>query len=267
MWLLIDHSNRFTKFALGAEGIFRPLRLVAESERLADVEQGLAGELGGTAGRLCGVAMCSVRRDGAELLQRWRELLGGLPGFMLDHRNAGLDLHDHAQPEVIGTDRLANLRGAAAGEPRGAVIVIDAGTAVTLDPLIPGTPPRFPGGAIAPGLDAMGVALGGMADQLPEVGARQVRELLPDAVENPTVRAIAAGLRFGFRGMVRDIVSAQVEWLAARGFPVEKVLVTGGDGSAVLDALQGVGGLVVQHDVGLTLRGLWSALMDYEEGG
>ncbi len=264
MWLLIDHSNRFTKFALGAQGSFQRLRLVAESEGLADWERGLAGELGGAAGRLCGVAICSVRRDGARVLEHWCEVLGGLPGFMLDHRNAGLDLRDHAHPEVIGTDRLANLRGAAADDPEGAVIVIDAGTAVTFDPLIPGKPPRFPGGAIAPGIDVMGAALGRMADRLPEVGARQVREFQPDAVENRTVRAIGAGLRHGFRGMVRELVPAQMEWLAEHGYPVEKVLVTGGDGAAVLDALEGLGDLNVRHDPGLTLRGLWSVLMDYE---
>lgn len=106
------------------------------------------------------------------------------------------------EPERTGADRLYAAAGAAALLGRSA-LVVDAGTALTVDALLVQSGTRaFLGGAIAPGptLAAAGLASGTARLPLvePRPGAR--------ALGRVTEEAILAGVVVGFRGAAAELV-------------------------------------------------------------
>ena len=119
----------------------------------------------------------------------------------------------------VGDDRL--LAAAAAYDAlKQAVVVIDAGTAITVD-FVDGEG-TFHGGAIAPGASLQLRALHEHTDQLPRVAFAQ-----PDAEPfgRNTAAAMLLGVHEGLRGMVRQLVERYAEHYGA--FPM--VVATGGD--------------------------------------
>ena len=124
--------------------------------------------------------------------------------------------------EQVGADRL--LAAAAAYERHGrALIVIDAGTAITVDYVT--ARGEFAGGAIAPGMDASARMLRDIAAQLPYVRPLPARR----AIAKTTEDAIRAGLYFGHAGMVDNIVKEIAK--EARARPL--VVATGGDAELI----------------------------------
>ena len=119
---------------------------------------------------------------------------------------------------IVGEDRLLNA-AAAYDVLKQACVIIDAGTAITVD-FVDGDG-TFHGGAIAPGAQLMLDSLHRRAAQLPEVEfARPV-----DAIGHNTTEAMRAGVYFGLRGMVRELVERYAEY--GGSFPL--VVATGGD--------------------------------------
>ena len=124
--------------------------------------------------------------------------------------------------EQIGADRL--LAAAAAYERYGrALIVIDAGTAITIDYVT--KQGEFAGGAIALGMEASARTLSDIAAQLPYVKPSPARR----AIAKGTEEAIAAGLYFGCAGLVENIVKRIAK--EARSRPL--VVATGGDAKLI----------------------------------
>ena len=136
-------------------------------------------------------------------------------------------------PERVGIDRLC---GAAAATlvktPHRAAIVVDCGTAATVDMLAAdGT---FLGGAILPGPTLMARALADGTSKLPEVAALGASPP-PPMPGRSTHEAIAAGIGFGIQGAVARLVA---ESQAALGGDAEVILTCGWRG-AVRAALPG----------------------------
>ena len=135
-----------------------------------------------------------------------------------------------ANPNTVGADRLASLAGAAA-LAAGYRIVVDAGTAVTVDGLDPAG--IFRGGAIAPGLELGAAALHQRTAQLPLVSTQP--EPWPPARGRTTAEALRAGLLRGFIGMVERLVHDQ---LHAWDEPAETtIFLTGGQGELLAQRL------------------------------
>jgi len=123
-------------------------------------------------------------------------------------------------PETItGVDRLLNAVAAYAGVKQ-ACIVVDAGTAVTVD-FIDGEG-TFHGGAIAPGARMQLRALHEHTSALPEI-----EFAAPDseAFGRSTAQAMLRGVYHGIIGMVRRLVEVYAERYGA--YPI--VIATGGD--------------------------------------
>ncbi len=119
---------------------------------------------------------------------------------------------------MVGEDRLLNA-AAAFDTLKQACVVVDAGTAITVD-YIDGAG-TFHGGAIAPGATLMLRSLHEHTGQLPEV-----TPAVPDeAIGHNTVQAMRTGMYHGLRGLVRELVEKYAE--TAGGFPM--VVATGGD--------------------------------------
>lgn len=141
----------------------------------------------------------------------------------------------------VGDDRLLN--GAAAYDTlKQACVVVDAGTAITID-FIDGAG-TFHGGAIGPGAQLMLDSLRQQTAQLPAVRFEAPRE----AVGHNTSQAMRSGVYHGLRGMVRELVEQYAE--AAGAYPM--VIATGGDAEALFAEYP----LVERIVPDLTLRGV-----------
>ena len=128
------------------------------------------------------------------------------------------------EPAGTGADRVVNV-AAAYEQLKKACVVVDAGTAVTVD--FCGDDGTFQGGCIAPGARLQAEALHRAAPQLPLVTVAATDA----AFGTDTESAINAGLVHGIRGLVRSAVEAHAMTLDA--WP--EVIATGGDALALFD--------------------------------
>jgi type III pantothenate kinase len=148
-------------------------------------------------------------------------------------------------PERVGMDRLLNTVAANTRGP-GSAIIIDAGTAITVDYVDESG--CFCGGAILPGLRLMASALHQHTAQLPSIAPPSSTVPLPG---RSTVAAIEAGIYWSAVGGVCAVVSQLKR--AAKTEP--RVFATGGDASSLLSALD----VPVVHWPEMTLQGICAA--------
>jgi type III pantothenate kinase len=234
-WLLVDNSNTRTKFALAdADGLLSTGTWLPTSDIAPESLEETLGALDFNASLLC-----SVVPEKAKVLRAYLATRG--PVHTLTHEsNTGLKI-DYPLPAQIGADRLANSIGVAArhGAP---AIVIDFGTAVTFDVVAAG--PAYCGGVIAPGLGAMQDYLGRRTALLPKIELEEPRA----AIGKSTVEAMQAGAVFGYRGLVREIITRLRAEMA--GNPL--IVATGGDAALIARGLPEI--QIVDPD--LTLEGI-----------
>ena len=147
----------------------------------------------------------------------------------------------YAAPHEVGADRLVN---AVAGRDRyGApLIVIDFGTAITLDIISPDG--AYLGGTISPGLVSGMEALFGRTAKLPQVSL----EAPLNVIGKNTMESIQAGLMYGNAGLVDFLVRKTWESLGTRC----KVVATGGHAEAIAKISE----TIETVDQWLTLEGL-----------
>lgn len=135
--------------------------------------------------------------------------------------------HTLEEGQAVGRDRLLNALGAYA-KAQQACVVVDAGTAVTVD-FVDGEG-VFQGGAIGPGLQMMLDALHRGTAALP-----QIRFEPPDPDYGPFGKGTAPAMRLGVaaavRGMVRDLVDQYADSYGA--YP--QVVATGGDAPTLFE--------------------------------
>jgi type III pantothenate kinase len=140
-------------------------------------------------------------------------------------RDIAVPIGRQLDPEsMVGDDRLLNA-AAAYNTAKQACVVVDAGTAVTID-FVDGAG-TFHGGAIVPGAKMMLDALHERTEQLPEVAMQRPVE----AIGHSTAEAMRCGAFHGIRGMVRELVERYAE--AAGGYPL--VIATGGDAKLLFE--------------------------------
>ncbi len=155
---------------------------------------------------------------------------------------------DVRSPETVGLDRLFAARGAL--QERGAaVIVVDAGTALTVDVATPGW---FHGGAIAPGPALLAEALARGGARLPAIEPQPGAA----ALGKDTASALAAGVTVGFEGAARHLVERIAE---ESGHPHAPIVLTGGARGFIERALGWLDRerIVDEH---LVQRGLFAAM-------
>lgn len=143
----------------------------------------------------------------------------------------------YQDPRRLGVDRWAALVAARARIPDAGCIVIDAGTAITVDAI--DAAGRHRGGVILPGLRMMFEGLGA-AQQLHTVSNEEMQlfSSRPKVLADSTRDAIIAGVIFSAQGGVKSVIEQQCEQIKAkiRSIPI---LVTGGDASMLkIDSLQ-----------------------------
>lgn len=154
----------------------------------------------------------------------------------------GRQVDDDSQ---VGEDRLLNA-AAAFDVLKQACVVVDAGTAITVD-FVDGAG-TFHGGAIAAGAQLQLDALNDRTHQLPEIEIGRPHE----PIGHNTVEAMKSGVYYGLRGMVRELVERYAEQIGA--FPM--VVATGGDGNLLFRDYE----LIDRVIPNLTMMGLYTTL-------
>lgn len=148
-------------------------------------------------------------------------------------------------PERVGWDRLLNAVAAQRlRQPDQAAIIVDSGTATTVD--FVNAAGAFCGGAILPGIGMSARALNHYTALLPLIPAPEVTSTTPETIGRNTVDAMRSGLYWGHVGAVRELVGRMLS-----GAPSSVVIVTGGAGGAVIPHLNAI--QVAPH---LPLQGL-----------
>ena len=152
-----------------------------------------------------------------------------------------VDLGIQVHAEGAGADRLVNTV-AAHERYKGALIVIDFGTATTFD--IVSADGNYEGGIIAPGANVSAEALHSAAAMLPRVAVQRTQSVIGHA----TVPAMQSGLYWGYVSMIEGLVARIREEYA------QPMTVIGTGGLANLFFRQTA---AIEHlDPDLTIRGL-----------
>jgi type III pantothenate kinase len=222
MLLAIDIGN--TNIVLGlyqSKKLITHWRLATQAERTADEYGVILTQLVEHGGFRCEqisaiVVSCVVPpmlTTAQELAARFfaREPLIVGPGI-----KTGMPIL-YENPKDVGADRIVN--GIAAYDKyRDACIVVDFGTATTIDLISPKG--EYVGGAIAPGLSISLEALVQRASKLPRIEIVKPKEV----VGRNTVNSIQAGIFYGYVGLVDGIVHRIQQEHDIRG----NVVATGG---------------------------------------
>ena len=186
----------------------------------------------------------SVQRTTEAHLRRCAQRLGADDYWLVAHGDLDLSV-EVDYPERVGIDRLLAAQAALEHSPIRPLIVIQAGSAITVDYVQ--APRRYCGGAIMPGVPMMLRLLSRAADLLPEVAADELLEL-PDLPGRNTAAAMSAGACSAVVGGVQHLI-ARYRQLSSAPIPV---VLSGGDGPRLAPHLAGPT-LTVDH---LVLRGL-----------
>lgn len=217
MLLLLDIGNTHTHAGLATDARVVRQANVPTREWFSGRAPALVKKFVG-AKKITGAILCSVVPRATPLVRQAIRHIWHLDALELNAktlRGVGID---YPRPQTIGADRLAN--SVAAFKHFGApVIVVDFGTAVTLDIVNSGG--NYAGGIIAPGLAAMTDYLHEKTALLPRIKIAEPKMVIGKS----TGQAMLAGAVYGYRGLVRELIRELKREMKAPRLPV---VATGG---------------------------------------
>jgi len=153
----------------------------------------------------------------------------------------------YANPKEIGADRIAAALGAVSRYPERNLIIIDMGTATTIDVVTKSR--EYLGGAILPGLKISVGALASGTAKLPQVEIVRAEKICGAS----TIEAIQSGIYYGTIGSIKEFCAR----IGDEIFHGEKPFVVATGGFARLFADCGIFGEVIPE---LVLLGVKTAL-------
>lgn len=211
--LLLDVGNSRIKWCLHVRDRCTPMQLLPAD---ADYDDWL--QLIDPAPTVAWLSCVAARRSQAlreHLQRRGLKTASAVSSAAL----AGLR-NGYRDPAQLGVDRFCALLGALQLHPGRDCLIIDAGTALTIDLLR--ADGRHLGGCILPGLSLMRSALGAGTDQLGKSIAADAlpAELDTTAVADHTALAIELGIRHAAIGAIERLRRGRPDW---------PLLLTGGD--------------------------------------
>jgi len=212
MNLIIDIGNTAVKAALMEEGsIVRKERLIS-----ADQDQ-LAKFVGSSV--LRGAIVSSVINDPSLLLA----YLSGKTArvHLLTFRSRFPFTIDYATPETLGVDRLAAAAGAYFHYPQSDLLVIDAGSALTVDLVSEGA---YRGGSISPGLSMRFRALHEYTGRLPLVTKKEGVSFPGRTTEDAIAGGVVTGIVYEINEYIRTF---------EKKYGILVTVITGGDGEFI----------------------------------
>lgn len=167
--------------------------------------------------------VASVHRDASARLAKWVASSRPDDAFhLLSYKDLAIEVRVDF-PDRVGMDRLmAALAAKALRKSQKPAIVIDAGTAITVD--LVSADGAFEGGVILPGFRLSAEALAAGTNQLP-LTPFSAHDQPPPVVGKNTQDAIRSGLFWGTAGAVKHLVEQIVKTLPE----TPEVFITGGD--------------------------------------
>ena len=258
MLLAIDSGNTNVLFTLMKDGqALVSWRRASDDRRTAD-EDGVwllqLMKLHGTKpSEITGVIISSVRPASLFGLRQLAEVYFGCVPLVVGENELPLNFDIRVdRPEQVGADRLVNTRAVRAVLGQGPAIVVDFGTATTLD--VVAADGAYIGGVIAPGVNLSAEALYQAAARLPRIDIQQPESVLGQ----DTVACMQSGLFWGYVSMIEGLIARLREEL---DMPSAPVVATGG-----LAALFSSGTDVFDHiDADFTVQGLAALYSDWAE--
>lgn len=175
----------------------------------------------------CRWRVASVQRAAEQTLRQWQQASRSHDDYLaLSHKDLPLEINVES-PERVGMDRLiAAVAANQRRERQRPAIIVDAGTAITVD--LVDADGVFQGGVILPGFRLSARALADGTDLLPNVDAT-FRTEVPPVIGKSTTAAIRSGLFWGGVGAIRELVART----AAELHSSPQIFVTGGDAERV----------------------------------
>ncbi|HCI92133.1 MAG TPA: type III pantothenate kinase [Verrucomicrobiales bacterium] len=237
-FLLVDNSNTRTKFASASAETLSGWQSIIPTKNITEdnLESLLSDQSWDAA------IVSSVVPEKSHILASYFNKIG--PCLLISHQsNLPIDI-DYPKPEQIGADRLANAAAAFTlfGSP---CVVLDFGTAVTFDIISKEKEKSlYKGGVIAPGLASMTEGLARRTALLPHIQLEEPKNVIGKSTEE----AMLAGAIYGYRGLVREILT-QIEKELQE---TPTIIATGGDAALIIKGLPEI----CHHSPQLTLEGL-----------
>lgn len=192
------------------------------------------------------IAYCSVVPDlNHSINNSCRHYFGLEPFSLKQGAKTGLKIK-YTNPGEVGADRIADAIGAYTRHPGKNIIIVDFGTATTIEVLTKDR--EYLGGAIVPGLKIAMQSLEERTAKLPKVEiVRPTR-----ACGRTTIESIQSGLYYGNLGIIKEITKT----ITKENFHGEKPLILGTGGFSGLYRDSGVFDEIIPD---LVLDGIYKA--------
>ena len=189
----------------------------------------------------CG-AFCSVGKIDPRMVESLRIALDGR--LLILSRSTRLPIGiDYSTPATLGLDRVVLAAGASGLYDRETLMVVDAGTAVTLD--VVDATQTFRGGRISPGVRLRFESLHSQTSALPMLDADGPIPLIGDS----TSSSIRSGV---VMGLSNEIVETFHQY--KNNFGCDRLVLTGGDAGLLSESIKSR--VTVDHVPDLMARGL-----------
>ena len=246
MLLAIEQGNTNTLFAVhDGDAWIAQWRTATEAARTADEYAVWLNQLLQMQGlRLADLHDCIISSVVPQSLFNLRNLsrryLDAEPMVVGENVDLGVEIRID-KPSEAGADRLVNTVGAFVAHG-GPLIVVDSGTATTLDVI--GADGAFEGGAIAPGINLSMEALHTAAAKLPRVAIQRPAH----AIGKDTVEAMQSGVYWGYVALIEGLIDR----IKAEYDRPMTVVATGG----VASLFHGATDKIDVFDPDVTIRGL-----------
>jgi type III pantothenate kinase len=142
-----------------------------------------------------------------------------LPGAMFVDTFTPLPIENlYSTPGSLGIDRLCAAVGANYLFPSTNLLVIDAGTAITIDQVNDSN--QFVGGNISPGITTRFRALHHFTSKLPLVEIQESFDKIGSSTESAIVAGVQLGVLYEISSYIHDFLTLH---------PCSKIIITGGD--------------------------------------
>lgn len=218
MNLIIDIGNSSVKAALMQEG-----RIISKTRLEAAAPAQVSSFIGRR--KIDRAIVSSVGTDPYSLIA-WLKTMAGTVHLLAADSVYPFDI-EYGTPETLGTDRLAAAAGAWHKFPGSDLLVIDAGSAMTVDQVTGGV---YRGGSISPGLSMRFRALHEFTGRLPLVTARTGFSFPGTSTEDAITGGVMMGMVYEINEYIRTFGEKQLK-------PV--TVITGGDGEILSGLVSG----------------------------
>jgi len=210
MNLLIDIGNTQIKLAISNNSVIQRFDVFQRSSHQSISE---------IIANYPGLTNCIVVRSGS-YPEDWEEYLKNhFPSFIELNHTTPIPLQIvYDSKESLGMDRIASAVGANHQFPGKNILVIDAGTAITID--FVSSEEKYLGGNIIPGMSTRFKSLHDYTNSLPLVKPEDEFPLLGHSTETAIRAGVINGIIFELEGYIRILENK---------YPQLSVLITGGD--------------------------------------